>query len=99
MKNTGLSKENITNFLKENKIRFKKYGVVKIGLFGSYVNEKNKKRSDVDILVEFNKGTFDNYLGLRGDLEKKLHAKVDLVSIKALKNRMKSYILKEVKWV
>lgn len=30
-----------------------KYGVKSIGIFGSYVRGEQKKRSDVDILVEF----------------------------------------------
>ena len=31
------------------------YGVQRLGVFGSYVREKQKKRSDIDILVTFNR--------------------------------------------
>ena len=92
-------KEEILDVMRQNKGLFKKYGVCKMGLFGSFVKNKNKKTSDVDVLVEFNKATFDNYIGLRAELEEKLHKKIDLVSIKALKRRIKQYILKEIEWI
>ncbi|MFA5558144.1 MAG: nucleotidyltransferase domain-containing protein [Methanofastidiosum sp.] len=33
-------------------------------LFGSYSRKEQKESSYIDILVEFNKSTFDNYMGL-----------------------------------
>ena len=33
----------------------KKYGVESIGLFGSFIRGEQRKDSDIDILVEFNK--------------------------------------------
>ena len=40
------------------------YGVKRIGVFGSYASGKQKPDSDIDVLVEFEKGkkTFDNYI-------------------------------------
>ena len=51
-----LTKEEILEKFKENKEEIKKYGVKKIGLFGSYVRGNQKEKSDIDILVEFEKG-------------------------------------------
>ena len=70
----------------------------KIGVFGSFVRMEQNERSDVDILVEFDKGeiTFDNYMGLKFFLEDSLHCKVDLVIVDDIKPRLKPYILGEV---
>ncbi|MBN2014400.1 MAG: nucleotidyltransferase family protein [Candidatus Altiarchaeota archaeon] len=78
----------------------KAYGVKKIGVFGSYARGQQKKRSDVDVLVEFRKGqkTFDNYMDLKILLEKKLKKKVDLVIKEALTPPLKKHILAEVKY-
>jgi len=69
-------------------------------LFGSFIRNEQKIESDVDILVEFEKGkkTFDNYMELKFFLEKLLKCKVDLVVSSALKPRIKPYIMKEVKY-
>ena len=79
----------------------KKFKVKEIGIFGSHIKGKAKKRSDVDILVEFEDGhyTFDNYMDLKFFLEELLGYKVDLVIKRALKERLKPYILSEVIYV
>lgn len=49
-----MTKEYITNYLTENKEEFsQKFGIEKLGLFGSYVRNEAKKDSDIDILIEF----------------------------------------------
>jgi predicted nucleotidyltransferase len=46
--------EEIKKILKQHKRELKeKYGVKEIGIFGSYVRGEQKKKSDIDILVEF----------------------------------------------
>jgi len=78
----------------------KKFKVKEIGIFGSHIKGKAKKRSDVDILVEFEDGhyTFDNYMDLKFFLEELLRYN-DLVIKRALKERLKPYILSEVIYV
>jgi predicted nucleotidyltransferase len=41
-------------------------GVIRIGLFGSFVREEQSRESDLDLLVEFDQGrkTFDNFIRL-----------------------------------
>ena len=77
-----------------------RFNVKKIGIFGSYVRGEEKKKSDIDILVEFKEpaGLFE-FLDLEEYLEKLLGEKVDLVSKKALKPRIGEYILKEVVYI
>lgn len=74
------------------------YGVKNIGVFGSFVRAAQNSKSDIDILVEFNKGekAFDNYMDLKFYLEKLFHRRVDLVIKEAIKPRIKQQILKEV---
>jgi len=76
------------------------YGVQRLGLFGSYVREKQSERSDIDILVTFNRDIdlFD-FLDLREYLESQLNIKVDLVMESALKPAIGKRILSEVEYV
>jgi hypothetical protein len=86
--------------IEKNKESIKKFGVKKIGLFGSYVRDEQQKRSDIDILVEFEKGkkTFDNYMDLKFFLEDLFDCSVDLVIKEAIKPRLKPYILESVQY-
>jgi predicted nucleotidyltransferase len=60
-------------FLKEN------YGVVSIGLFGSYAKGLEKPDSDVDFLVEFKEPSYSLLMGLYAYLENKLNSKIEIV--------------------
>jgi predicted nucleotidyltransferase len=81
----------------ENSIK-KKYGVKKIGVFGSFARGEGKEGSDVDILVDFKNGckTFDNYMELKFFLEDLFGRSVDLVTMEALRPQLKDNILQEV---
>jgi len=74
-----------------------KYKVKEIGVFGSFVRGKQKKTSDIDILVEFDEsvGLFE-FMDLEEYLGKLLGARVDLVSRGALKPGIGERVLKEV---
>jgi len=75
----------------------RKYKVKEIGVFGSFVKGEQRKKSDVDILVEFEEQiSLFRFLDLEGYLSKLIGVKVDLVSKGALKPRIGEYILKEV---
>jgi len=69
-------------------------------LFGSYLRNQQRKKSDVDILVAFNRDIdlFD-FIDLRDYLEKQLNVKVDLVMESALKPNIGKRILEEVEYV
>ena len=75
----------------------RKFGVKKIGIFGSYANGESKKSSDLDLLVELKTpiGLF-KFMDLEDYLEKLLGVKVDLVTRKALKPHIGKAILKEL---
>src|SRR4030042_7144128 len=76
----------------------KKFHVKKIGVFVSIVRNKQTKNSDIDILVEFEKGhkDFFNYMRLKYYLEELLDRKVDLVIKEAVKTPLREKIFNEV---
>ena len=81
--------------------KIKKFGVKKIGIFGSFVQNSQKEDSDLDILVEFKKGqkSFDNYMDLKFFLESLFDHRVDLVITGAIKPDLKPYILGNAQYV
>ncbi len=93
-------KTEILTRIRQHPDELKAYGVKKLGLFGSFARSGQKTKSDIDILVEFERDgkTFDNYMDLKFFLEKLFHRKVDLVIKGALKTRIKNRVLSEVKY-
>ncbi|HLE25108.1 MAG TPA: nucleotidyltransferase family protein [Thermodesulfobacteriota bacterium] len=89
--------EKIISKLRQNKVILKgKYNVKSLQVFGSYVRGRQKKGSDLDVLVEFYE-TIDlfKFMELEAFLSEKLGMKVDLVMKDTLKPRIKERILKE----
>jgi uncharacterized protein len=74
-----------------------RYGVTYLGIFGSWVRGEQKKTSDVDILVEFDRpGTLLDFIHLQNDLVDLLGVRVDLVEKSGLKPTIRPYVLAEV---
>ncbi|MBU1183238.1 MAG: nucleotidyltransferase family protein [Proteobacteria bacterium] len=96
-----MGKQETIKIIRNKKPEMKsRYGVQRLGLFGSYVRGRQRKKSDIDILVTFNRDIdlFD-FLDLREYLEDRLHVKVDLVMESALKPAIGKRILSEVEYV
>ena len=73
-----------------------RYGVRSLGIFGSYVRSEQGKRSDLDILVEFDRApTLFEFVRLERYLGDQLGVKVDLVMKSALKPNIGRHILEE----
>lgn len=76
-----------------------RYGVKSLGIFGSYVHGRQKKRSDIDLLIEFDELapiTLINFVALERELGSLLGKKVDLVERNTLKSVIGKRILEEV---
>ncbi len=99
MKREKITKKGIKEVLIKNKDLLRRYGVKKIGLFGSYVKGEQKEDSDIDFLVEVEGISLLDFIALEFKLSEILGKKIDLVSIKALKPYIKPYILKEVEYI
>jgi predicted nucleotidyltransferase len=66
-----------------------RYGVKSLAVFGSMARGDDRDGSDVDILVTFRgKATFDDFMGLKLDLEDLLGRRVDLLTPKCLRPEM-----------
>jgi predicted nucleotidyltransferase len=75
----------------------KRYGVRSLGIFGSFVRGEQQTRSDLDVLVEFDRApTLFGFIDLGDYLTDLLGVKVDLVMKSALKPAIGSFILAEV---
>jgi predicted nucleotidyltransferase len=75
-----------------------RYGVVSLGVFGSYVRGEQRRGSDLDILVEFDDRplTLLQFIALENELSDRLGLKVDLVEKGWLKPGIGRPILQEV---
>lgn len=92
-----MSKHDLIKAIQNNTDTIKAYGVKSVGIFGSFAASRQTAKSDVDVLVEFEKEdkTFDNYMELKLFLEQIFKRHVDLVIKDALKARIKDRVLSE----
>jgi len=75
----------------------KRFGVRDLALFGSFARGEERPESDIDILVEFDgPPTFDGYLELRDFLGALLGPRVDVVTVGALRPRVRERVMKEL---
>jgi len=93
------SRDQVITKIKANRRALKGYGIKSFALFGSTAKDKMRKRSDVDVLVQFDKSTWANYIGLKFYLEDLLGREVDLVTPKAIKPAAKPSIEKDLLYV
>jgi predicted nucleotidyltransferase len=92
-----LNREEILEVLRNNSTTIRdSFKVRRIGLFGSSVRDERSLGSDIDLLVEFDKNTFDNYMELKAYLENLFKREVDLVLSDSLKPRLRQYVQQEV---
>ena len=92
------TKKTVLRVLRNNMGAIRGFGVGRIGLFGS-VARGEAAAGDLDILVEFDRKSFDGYMDLKEYLEKLFNCPVDLVIAEALKPRLRDAVLKETAYV
>lgn len=71
-----------------------KHGVTRAGIFGSYATGKAGKKSDIDILIEFD-GSLLDLIGLEMELKKAIKRNIDLLTYKGVNPLLKKRILSE----
>ncbi len=94
----NLTTKQIFKILQRNQELLKKYRVKKIGLFGSYIRQEFTKKSDIDLLVDFEEKSFDNFIELAFALEKIFNKKVDLLTEQGISPYILPYIKNEIQW-
>ena len=81
-------KSEIIRILKDNNVK-------KAGIFGSYAVGKDKKNSDVDIIIEPPKNMGLKFVRIQFELEDNLKKKVDLITYNSVHPLLKKRILDE----
>jgi uncharacterized protein len=75
-----------------------KYGARDVRVFGSVARGESGRESDLDLLVRFESGvTLLNQAALIRELESLLKSKVDVVSDKGLRPRIRARVLADAK--
>lgn len=73
-----------------------RFGVTRLGLFGSTARDQAGPDSDIDIVVSFDgPATSGRYFGVQFILEDELGRSVDLVTEKAIRKELRPYIEQE----
>jgi predicted nucleotidyltransferase len=77
---SSISKDQIISLIRiEKELLKEKFGVVNIGLFGSYAKDQQTPDSDIDLLVEFKEPRFDWIANLQDYMETKFKKRVEIV--------------------
>jgi len=80
--------EEVKKILAEHKDEIRgKYGVVILGVFGSYAREEQKETSDVDIIVELERPIGLKFYEFWDYIENILGTKADVLTLSALKQK------------
>jgi predicted nucleotidyltransferase len=93
-----MDRDKLLDSLHRNSTRIKSFGVKRLGLFGSFLRNTATIESDVDLLVEFERGkkSFDNFMDLGIYLEELLNRKVELITPQSLSKHIGPHILNQV---
>jgi uncharacterized protein len=90
-------------YLQNNKDRLKReYHLTKIGVFGSVARDDYNRKSDIDLIVEFEENTPDLYSikqYLRNEIENKFKRPVDICREKYLNPFFKKRVISEARYV
>ena len=89
-------KQILRNLMPELK---EKYYITELGIFGSHVKQSNTPDSDIDILYSYNGDLGWNIVNMKKMLEDNLHAKIDLIPKKYIKQSLKEEILSTVQYI
>lgn len=95
-------REEIITFIRSNKALFNdKYGVSKVGLFGSIARNADTETSDIDIVIEMepSKKNIHNFLSFKRLLENEFGRPVDLGIESTLKSVVRETIKEEIIYV
>jgi predicted nucleotidyltransferase len=98
-----ITKSYILDYLSQHKADFfQKYGLIKLGLFGSFAKDEAKENSDIDIIIELDTNIDDIYKKKKAfklELENYFQKKVDIAREKYLKPLAKKSIMDDVTYV
>ena len=96
-----MSREEIIQFLRENKADLEvRFGVITLGLVGSYARDEGTADSDIDLIVEIrSENKFRSFFGLLHFLQDSLPARIDLATESSLKPLVRESVMKDIHYV
>lgn len=92
------NKTELFGLLKDQQARIRAFGVVRLGVFGSFVSGNVTAQSDIDFYVTFREGlkTYKNFMGLAFFLEELTGRKIELLTEASLSAYIGPKIKQEV---
>lgn len=95
-----MTKAIILDFLQRHKSELsERFGVERIGLFGSYARGEEHERSDIDVAITVRKKDFFVRDEIREFLEKAFGVPVDVGYLDSFRNYYKSKVEKDIVYV
>lgn len=95
-----MTKALILSFLQEHKVEMQeKFGLKKIGLFGSYAQDRANDDSDIDLVIETEKKDFFVRDDLKTFLEHSFNKTVDIGYLDSFRSFYKKKIEQEIVYV
>lgn len=77
-----------------------KYGIMSLGLFGSFARNQQRDTSDIDVFVTLKESDFFVLERIKEELENLLHKNIDIVNYReSLRNSFKQNILNDTIYI
>lgn len=92
----NLNRDQVMATLQENRESIRRFGVERMGLFGSCARGDAVAPRDLDFVVELKTKSFDAYMDLKFFLEDLFACPVDVVLQHTIKPRLRSQIMGEL---
>lgn len=95
------TKDQLQQFLREHAEEIQRFGVERIGVFGSFARGEQTVDSDIDFMVVFAPGrkSFRNFMDLADYLEEHVGRRIEVLTPEALTERSRDRILAQVEYV
>ena len=95
------TKDEIIAILRKFKEEFgEKYGIEKLGIFGSVARGEQKEDIDIDICVQLQNPDYFTRMEIKESLEQRFEVKVDVVSLTAImRNLFRNHIEKDAIYI
>jgi predicted nucleotidyltransferase len=92
-----LKKDEILDAIRKHKGILLKYKVREIGLFGSFVRDEQENRSDIDLIVDFEEPSIENFIGLSSFLENLFGKKIEILTPAGVESIRINHVKEEIK--
>jgi hypothetical protein len=93
----ALTKDEILDAIRKHRDILLKYKVREIGLFGSFVRGEQVNRSDIDLVVDFEEPSIENYMELSSFLENLFGRKVEILTPAGVDSIRINHVKEEIK--